>query len=96
MEPEVSIPCTQEPSTDPYPEPYPSNPIHSIPTYLSKILHLGLLSVLFPSSLPTNILYEFLFSPIRATCPAHLILLDLIILIILGEEFNIITTTSKV
>jgi hypothetical protein len=37
MEPEVSIPCSQEPSTGPYPELYQSNPIHSIPSYLSKI-----------------------------------------------------------
>jgi hypothetical protein len=39
---------------------------------LSIHLRLGLPSGLFPSAFPTNNLYTFLFSPIRATCPAHL------------------------
>jgi hypothetical protein len=39
-------------------------------------LRLGLPSGLFPYGCLTNNLYTFLFSPIRATCPAHLILLD--------------------
>jgi hypothetical protein len=61
------------------------NPIHTIPFYLRSIwilsthLRLGLPSGLVPSGFPTNILYEFLFSLIRATRPAHLILLNLII-----------------
>jgi hypothetical protein len=39
MEPEGSIPCAQELSTDPYPKPYQSNP-HN-PSYLSDI-HLNI------------------------------------------------------
>jgi hypothetical protein len=60
------------------------DPVQAIPSYLSKI-YFTIVRGLFPSGFPTNILYAFLVSPIRATCPAHLILLDLIILIMLGS-----------
>jgi hypothetical protein len=67
------------------------NPVHTTGSYLSTThLHLGLPSGLFPSGFPTNILYAFLFSSsIRATYPAHLSLHDLIILVILGEEYKL-------
>jgi len=51
-------------------------------------LHLGLLHGLFPSDLPTKILYAFFVSFERATCLPRLILIDLITLIIFGEAYK--------
>ena len=74
-----------------------ASPIQSTyphPTYWRSILilfthlRLGLPSGLFPSSFPTKTLYAPLSSPIRATCPAHLILLEFITRTILGEEYR--------
>jgi hypothetical protein len=70
--------------------------IQSIPPYsitlrsilTSAHLGLGLPSGFFPSGV-FAIFYMHSSSPIRATCPANLVLLDLITVITLGEEYKL-------
>jgi len=59
-------------------------------------LHPGLLGGLFPSVFPTKSLYAFLINPVRATCPAYLIFLDLITQIHFCEEYNYETVLCAV
>ena len=72
-----------------YPHPTSWRPI----LILSTHLYLGLPSGLFPSGFPTKNQYTSLSSPIRATCPAHLILLDFITCTILGEVYKSFSTS---
>jgi hypothetical protein len=71
-----------------------SEPDESSPVFFRSILILsshsrvGTPGNLISSGLPTKTLYAFLFSPLHATRPAHLIFLDVIIIIIFGYDDN--------
>ena len=83
-------------SSNPYPQPNQPNFPHwylSIQGPLSSHLRLGLPKDLFSVGLPVKILKELLPSSILATCPAHLNLVDLITLTILGERYKLWSTS---
>jgi hypothetical protein len=66
-----------------------SNRIYRRPILiLSSHICFGLPSDPFPSGFLSKILYAYLIDTMRATCLAHLIHSDLIILITFGEEYN--------
>jgi len=73
-------------------------PVHTPTSHFLKIhliiihLRLGLSSGLFHSGFPTKTLYSPLLSPLRATCPAHLII-DFITRTILGEEYRSLSSS---
>ena len=97
MEPDGSLPQSQVRATCPYPEPDRSSPYPHIQlpedVLISSHLRLGLTSGLFPSGFPYKPSYTPLLSPIRTTCPAHLILLDFITRTILGEEYRSLSSS---
>jgi len=80
-------------SLQPFPILTQVNPVHAPrPTTLRPILilsyhlRLGLPSGLFPSGFFTKTPHARFLSPIRATCPAHVVLLNLTTRIVFGDD----------
>ena len=71
-------------------EPDHTTTSHFLKIHINIIPFLRLPSGLFPSGFVTKTLHTPLLSPIRATCPAHLILLDFITRKKFGWEVQII------
>jgi len=81
------------------PVPNQINPVHAPSHFLNIYLNIILLSMpgsskwCFSVRFPIKTLHATILSPIRATCPIHLILLDLIIRIIFSEEYRSLSSS---
>ena len=75
--------------------PVPTTSSHFLKIHLNIILPSasGPPSGLFPSGFPTRTLYTPLPSPIHATCPVHLILLDFTTRTIFGKEYRSLSSS---
>ena len=100
MEPEGSLPRLQVTATCPFLEPYQSSPC--LPSHFLKIhLHIVFSSTPVPSKSPLPLRFPHqnpIYTsplPIRATCHANLILLDLITRAIFGEEYRSLSSSLR-
>ena len=84
------IPCSQELTTCPDPEPDQTRPCPFLKVHFNIIIPSMFRSSKWfvPSDFTTKPLYVFFFSPVHHPYPAHLIFLDWIIHIIFGEKYK--------
>jgi hypothetical protein len=87
------LPLTSTRSIQYIPPPHSTTSCISI-FILTYHLRVDLTNGFFPSVFPNKILYQSLLSSIRATCPAHLILFDLIIRITFGDQYRSLSSSS--
>ena len=98
MEPGGLLPFSQVSAYCPYPEPVRSNPYHhnplpENPSYYYHHICARIFPVVSYSQVsPQKPVYASPL-PIRATCPAHLILLDFVTRTILGEDYRLLNSS---